>query len=313
MRLHRRLSALSCATTVALAAAAAALTACDRVGGAGRTAAADSVASLTRRLATAEQGMRDRDALMSELANTAKLVNDIDSTLRQVKGVKLKMTATTGDDPWSSRRDSLVARMAGVTRALAQSRARLKALKQQNGALAARVESYEATVAELEATVARQKQELAAYAVTVDSLRQVERQLASARDAARDSLTGTRDTLRTSRDASNRVYYVVGRKRDLIAKHVVSEEGTKRFLVAGRRTLVPARALDASQFAAADQRQPTVINLPEPGEKYRVVSRHDAGLLSAGRTPDGRPDGTLRVTDPERFWSASRYLIIVQN
>ena len=117
----------------------------------------------------------------------------------------------------------------------------------------------------------------------------------------------SRDTLRTTRDVANTVYYAVGKKDDLLKRHIVSEEGHKRFMVVGGKTLVPARKLDPSAFQVTDQRSDLVIKLPEPTKKYRVVSRHDAGLLVR------EADGTLRVSDPERFWAASRYLIIVQN
>lgn len=294
--------------------AIATLAGCDVRPAGERAARTDSLAVLTQRLAAAERGVRDRDAVVGELAATARLVNAIDSSLSAVQGVRVgRRGRNASDDPWVTRHRTLTAKMASVTELLAASRARVRALAAANGARDARITAYEAAVAELEATVTRQKGELAALAVTVDSLRRAERVVVAARDAARDTLRGVRDTLTGARDAANRVYYVVGRKRDLIARHVVAEEGSRRFLVAGRRTLVPARALDARVFAPADQRADVVITLPDPRRGYRVVSRHDAGLLVAGRRPDGAPDGTLRVTDRERFWSASRYLIIVQN
>ena len=52
----------------------------------------------------------------------------------------------------------------------------------------------------------------------------------------------------------------------------------------------------------------TVIALPEAKE-YRIVSRHDPGLVSVNVQPSS--GGTMRIKDPERFWSASGWLIIV--
>ena len=277
-----------------------ALAACDRVG-ASSAARVDSVAVLSQRLAEAEQGVKQRDAVMNELAQTARLVNEIDSSLSAVKGLKVKAPArSNSDDPWSARHDSLMAKVAGVTQLLKQSRARVAELTKNNKALDKRIAGYQSTLDELQATVERQKGEIVAMSATIDSLRQAGTVLATERDA-------TRDTLRTTRDVANTVYYAVGSKKDLLQRHIVAEEGHKRFMLVGGKSLVPARKLDPSAFQVTDQRRDLVIKLPEPNKKYRVVSRHDAGLLVR------EADGTLRVSDPERFWSASRYLIIVQN
>lgn len=308
-RVRRSLLALLAAAPLA----GGALAACDRAP-AGSLATADSVKALSERLQAAEQGVRQRDQLMGELAQTARLVREIDSSLATVKGIDGKRSRVRGGadaDPWVARRDSVMARVEAVTQLLAQSRARVAELEKRNRSLGSTAADYRATIAQLQATVSRQEQELAALSATADSLRTVGTQYASERDAARDTLT-------TTRDAANTVYWVVGRRRELIDRRIVSEEGARRFLVAGRRTaLVPARGLDpqatGTLLHSGDQRREIVIALPEPQREWRVVSRHDPALLVPGKRPDGTPDGTLRVTDPARFWSASRYLIIAQN
>lgn len=284
------------------------LAACDTGAKARALATADSLATLRTQLAEAEQGVQQRDAIMNELAQTAKLVNAIDSSLSSVKGLKAGSVKPRGgsDDPWSARHDSLLAKVEGVTKLLEQSRSRVATLTRSNGAMEGKLRDYQQAIAALEGTVERQKVEIAAYVATVDSLRQVGTVLASERDAVRDTLSG-------ERTVANTVYYVVGSKRELLQRDVVDEEGNKRFMLVGGRTLVPSRTLDRSVFATADQRQELVITLPDPKKKFQIVSRHDASLLVAGKGADGAPDGTLRVTDPSRFWSASKYLIIVQS
>ena len=311
---------LRAVTLLAAATGAATLAACDRMQGGGtKLATVDSVAALSQRLAEAEQGVKQRDAMMAELAQTSRLVGEIDSALAGVKGLEAarargaaRRAADAGAaDPWVSRRDSVMGRVDAIKRLLAQSRARVAELQRQNRAMDRSADDFRATIAQLEATVERQQRELAALSATADSLRTVGQQYAVERDATRDTLTSTRD-------AANSVYYVVGRRRELLEKHVVTEEGAKRFVVAGRRTnLVPTRGIDPgtvqSVFQAADQRRDVVITLPEPTKPYRVVSRHDPALLVPGKRADGTPDGTLHVAEPQRFWTASRHLIIVQN
>ena len=60
-------------------------------------------------------------------------------------------------------------------------------------------------------------------------------------------------------------------------------------------------------FTRIDRLRDTTIALPESRE-YRIVSRHDPGLVSIDLSTLG---GTMRIRDPERFWSASGWLIVV--
>jgi hypothetical protein len=61
-------------------------------------------------------------------------------------------------------------------------------------------------------------------------------------------------------------------------------------------------------FTRIDRLRDTVIALPESKE-YKIVSRHDPGLVSIDISPT--LGGTMRIREPERFWSASGWLIVI--
>jgi hypothetical protein len=126
--------------------------------------------------------------------------------------------------------------------------------------------------------------------------------------AKTEALAGTVDTLVTER---NMVYYVVGRKDDLVQRGVATEEGSK-FLFFGGKSLQPARELDATAFTQGDLRELLTITLPDSTRKYKIISRQNlAGL--ATQPEDGKFRGSIQIADPAVFWGPSRYLIIVQD
>jgi hypothetical protein len=114
----------------------------------------------------------------------------------------------------------------------------------------------------------------------------------------------------------NKVFYVVGTKRQLLADGVVTEEGGSRGLLIVKlgKTLVPSRTIDESRFTKGDRRQVLTIALPRTDRPYQIVSRHDIDLIEvAKREKDGSFRGeSIKITDPAKFWAASRYLIIVE-
>ena len=287
--------------TAVLAVAALTAVACDSR--AARKARADSVAALTNKLQDAERASRDREAIAQELAQTTKLLEEIDTEMSKVKGLKLpaKKKGAPADDPWVARHDSLVGKVRGVTAMLARSRARVDQLAKENKGLVKEIDTYRATIAALEGITKRQEEQVLALTQEVDSLRGANTLLAQ-------ELTQDRETLRSLRDTVSTVYYVVGTKEQLIKAGVVTEEGRKRFMVFGSRGLVPARKLNRKAFTRADVRQPLEIALPAAAKDFKVVSRHDASLLDAPAEGGKRK---LKVLAPEEFWAPSHYLIIV--
>lgn len=292
-----------------LAAAAIFASACSD--SAARQAAADSLAALGAELEQARDELQQRDALMGELAQTTRLVNQIDSSLSAVSGIaaaqaRAQRTGGASSDPWTARHDSLQAKVEGVIQLLEQSRSRVAGLTRNNREMESRLQGYVSTIEELQATVERQKGEISALGIMVDSLRRAGRALAAERDAVRD-------TLRSTLSEASAVYYVIGTKERLADLGVVRSEGSRRFLLVGPRTLVPNRELDPAVFTAADMRDEIAIPMPDPRANYRVISRHDPSMLVSGTDADGAPDGTLRITNPARFWEVSRYLIVLQH
>jgi hypothetical protein len=191
----------------------------------------------------------------------------------------------------------LVSRLNDVTSKLAIARSQMT---EKDSTFAARIAAYEVTVAEVNQAAEKQRLELQSVidgqTVKIASLTK-----------SVDTLTGVVSQLTTDRNA---VYFVVGTKAELMKKGVLVAEGTKRFLVAGPKTLVPARELDPSVFTKLDRTTDSTIFLPA-GE-YKMVSRQNAAYTTPSSLKGGRIVGALKIEQPERFWNTSRFLIIVR-
>ena len=144
-----------------------------------------------------------------------------------------------------------------------------------------------------------QNTQIASLTSRVDTLDRANVQLAGEKAA----LT---DTVSTLVNEKNTVYYVVGTKDELIQRGVLVEEGHKRLLLVGSRSVAPARELNPSLFTRIDRVQDRVINLPA-GE-YMIFSRQNPTYASPLVAKDGKISGGLRVEQPEKFWAPSTLL-----
>jgi len=62
-----------------------------------------------------------------------------------------------------------------------------------------------------------------------------------------------------------------------------------------------------------DKTQTLSIALPRTDKKYKIVSRQSPEYLTGDVTEKGELKGVVEIASPEEFWSASKFLILVQN
>jgi hypothetical protein len=267
-----------------------------------------------------------KNDLLDEVMTSTQFVNSINEELNKLKShrpSRLSPTLTRESDintikeeraNVSRRIAELVARLDSSEARVASLRSRASKLAQHDASLVKQVAQYEQTIGDLRATVERQRAE---YEVTIANQGRQIAELTSRVDTVTRrnvTLAGERaalaDTVGALTTEQNTVYYVVGSKDELIKAGVLVEEGHKRLLVVGSRTLSAARDLDPAKFTRIDRLRDRVINFPA-GE-YKIFSRQNPAFATPFAAKDGKLSGGLRIDQPERFWEASKFLIIVR-
>lgn len=257
----------------------------------------------------------EKDSLLALVSENARLMSDISTTLEKVRDVRKPINAVVSpESPLSASvgfRDSLKAKVAEVVERLNQAETRLAATSRRmrgmtgvSDSLKAQLATMEQSVTDLQATMENQRISIASMTEELEGMKQQNAALT-------ERNTALVDTVSSLDKERNTVYYVIGTKEDLKARGVLVEEGSK-FLFFGAKVVAPARDLNPEVFTAIDKHQVADIPLPSPDADYKIVSRQN---LAAVGTPmkNGQVRGdSLKITEPDRFWAPSRYLIIVQ-
>ncbi|HEX3866870.1 MAG TPA: hypothetical protein VHV78_08965 [Gemmatimonadaceae bacterium] len=268
-----------------------------------------------------------KNDLLGEVMTSTQFVNDIDTEMAKLKsrrGPRLNTQLSRESDLNSvkeeraavlSRITALVARLDSSEARVASLRARAAKLSVHDSTLVAQVAAYEQTINDLRHTVDQQKTDyetliakqnvrIASLASKVDTVTTENTKLSGEKAA----LT---DTVSQLTSEQNAVYYVIGTKDELVKTGVLVEEGHKRFLIAGGRTVEPARDLDPAKFTKIDRLRDRTITLPE-GD-YTILSRQNPSFVSPQSVRDGKLSGGIHIDQPERFWESSKFLIIVKS
>lgn len=270
--------------------------------------------ALQARLDELTAAAAERDSLLTQVAENARLMSEISAELVTVADrERLARIAQEAESPIAAGRDSLrimvkdvTTRLGAMEERLAVSRRRLRALTRLSDSTKAALEQ---AMGDLSATIENQKSTIAFLAARVEALQNENVRLASEKAALAD-------TVEQLVEVQNTAYYVIGTKDELVDKGIVTEEGGSRVLfIFGRRgtTLVPARELDPADFTAIDMQATTEIELPDSGAAYRVASRQNLAFLAEPPDRDGKVRGVLHITSPEEFWMPSKFLVLVRS
>ena len=273
-------------------------------------ARADSAQALaTQQRVLMDKLSAQRDSVSLVLADANLFITKIDNSISRVKGLQpaaAKKGSESGlEDQLRARKDllrrvdALVARSRETARDLADLKDKQAKLMAENGRLA---EENKA----LRDSLAAEVQHVADLTASIEQQAQAVAML----QARLDDLT---KELGEARAAYAKAYYIIGTEDELIKKGIVVKEGGANLLIKRvGRTLVPARDLKPDVFNAIDTREVHMIEVPDTTRKYQIVSRQSLDDAKVAMREGNTFRGSLEIPEAERFWSTSKYLIIVE-
>jgi regulator of replication initiation timing len=273
-------------------------------------ARADSAQALaTQQRVLMDKLTAQRDSVSQLLGDANVFIGHIDRSISRVKGLgpaaNKKGTESGLEDQLRARKDmlrrvdALVERAretAGEVTALKKRQAELLAdnakLGEENKALKDSLAANEQRIASMMSSIEQQAQTIALLQSRLD-------------DLGKD--------LADVRTAYAKAYYVIGTEDELIQKGVIVKEGGANLLIKRvGRTLVPARELPVDAFSPIDTREVHRIEMPDTTRKYQIVSRQSLDDAKVTLRDGNQFRGPLEIAESEKFWSPSKYLIIVQ-
>jgi chromosome segregation ATPase len=277
---------------------------------------------LDRTIVQMQQIAAEKDSLLKDVMQTSQFIADVNTQLATVKsrnaakpvkgaagGVETSLTPAQQRDAIKDKIKELTDRLNEAEARLGASRNRVKELTANNTALTAQLASYDSTIAAFKTIIDNQKTEivslnaqLAALQTENAALKQDKAQLTTEKTQLaeeKSSLTSERNT----------VYYVIGTKDELLKKKIIEQSGGTLGL---GKTQVAARDLNPSDFTAIDRVTVSEIAFPKADKTYRLITRQDVSALETAPDKSGRIRGGLKITNAEKFWAASRFLIILE-
>ena len=242
------------------------------------------------------------NALMNDIADGMNQIID----LQQVMGASNLGSETV--DKKNRLRDQVVAiqvmiqererKLAELEKRLTDSGAYSNDLKRQMEVMKKQIENQKNIINQLTAELQAANVKIGQLNVRVDSLHRENEQVKSDLDVERSNVAAERQRNTNLTNSMNECFYVVVSSSELKA-HKIIETG---FL---RKTKVMEGDYTKSYFTKADKRTLTQIQLHN--KKAKVMSKHPAGSYVIEEVGGQK---VLRITDTNKFWELSNYLVV---
>ena len=247
-------------------------------------------AQLSEDAERANAKVSERDSTLNMLFGTMNRINENLRTIRAKQGQMLD-PENGAEGPDMEQR--MMGHLTSIDGLLSENKDLIARLRKQAKASAA-------TVSELEKTIAGLEQGIQEKDVEIAGLKE---QLASTNSSLATLIEMYRDKSQLSdmqRMDLNTAYYAIGTNKELRANGVLAKEGG--VIGIGSVNKLNTDNLPKDYFTRIDITR--TMEIPLAAKKAKLATTHPAGSY--------RIDGDkLAITDPNLFWSVSKYLVVV--
>jgi DNA repair exonuclease SbcCD ATPase subunit len=255
----------------------------------------------------------EADSLRTELSAQMEAMDEmnlfldaVNTSMDSVVDMEGSVLRTSGESPLS-RKEQIQKNMEAYKLILQQQRERLdileKKLKDSNayaGKMQKTIAALKQQLEEKDAAIANLSAELEKRNFQIDELKDNVDQLNVQVAEQKEDIKAKEEEIEQKTDQMNEAYVFIGDKNAL--KNAGLIEGGSLL----KKSKLNTSNIDKKLFKKVDIRD--VKSIPIPDDKPEVMTQMPAGSYKITKTGDNSSE--LVITDPVRFWSVSRFLII---
>ena len=273
------------------------------------------IAGCDNRQAEIDSAKRTSDSLSSVISERDNSINEflsafneIESNLDSVahKQDAISVNVEKQGEMKSTSRERINQNIAAINDLMDQNRKKIAELNRKVKASGGKVKEFEKMIKLLNDQIAQKDLELVALNEKLANLNTQVAQLQTSVDTLTNTSMAQRKTIDDQTTALHTAYYVVAKQKDLQEAKVINRTGG--FIGIGKSPKL-APNVDNSKFNKIDY--VVTNNIPIDSKTAKIVTSHPADSYTLNT--ENKKVVSLQITNPEKFWSASKYLVVVKN
>jgi uncharacterized coiled-coil protein SlyX len=259
------------------------------------------------------QDAKTRDSLMSIVSSKDAVINDFLGSFNEIENNLMAVTqkqnqvssdaSAAGSDIKKPTKEKINEQINAINELMEKNKKKIAELqgklKNSNGKMA----ELEKMIATLNDQMAQKNKELEGLNQQIASLNTTVEKLHTDVGDLTTQNTAKAKTIDDQTKAMHTAYYTVGNSKDLILKKVINKEGG--FLGLGKQPILRSD-FNADAFTTIDITQTTTI--PVNSKEVKMVTSHPADSYKLDKDKDKVTN--LFITNADKFWKASKYLVL---
>jgi len=252
---------------------------------------------------------RERDSLVaiinqrdSALTDFVSSMNEVESNLNAV-AVKQNILTVSADNKGelkSTSKDRINDEISAINNLMDENRKKMADLNRKLKNSNNKNTQLQKMIQTLNDQLAEKDKELSALNQKLEAMNAQVTLLQTTVDTLNQAMTVQKNVMHTA-------YYIVGKSRDLQLAKVIDRTGG--LLGIGKTSKLSSK-FDNSKFTKIDDRKTGTI--PVESKTAKVITTHPVNSYTLEKDTKGIVKN-LVISDPEKFWSASKYLVIVKD
>lgn len=252
--------------------------------------------------------VNQRDSSLNEVLNA---FNDVERNLDSVAS-KQHIISAHSDQPGelkATSKERINAEIAGINELMDQNRAKIAELSRKLKSSGNKNAVLEKTIATLNEQLTQKDQELVVLnAKLLASNAQVAQLQTSVQDLTSQNTEQSRNIAEKT-VALHTAYFIVGKSKDLENAKLIDRKGG---LLGIGKTAKLNSNVDNSKFTRIDYTQ--MSNIPINSKNIKIITSHATDSYNLDKdAKDKDMVKTLVITNPEKFWSSSKYLVVIKD
>jgi uncharacterized phage infection (PIP) family protein YhgE len=259
--------------------------------------------------------LKERENLLAERENTMnEFISSFNEVERNLDCVAVRQhiiasTADRGGDIKGNQKERINSHINAINNLMEENRKTIADLRKRIKSSSRKNKKLEETVATLTEQLNQKTAELAALN---DKLAQLNTQLAQLQtnlDTMTMKSNRQAETINQHLTTIHTAYYIVGRTKDLKEAKIIDRKGG--MLGVGKTDRL-SQGFDQSKFTRIDYTTTSVI--PVNSNHVKIITNHptDSYKLEV-EEKNNKIVKNLVITNPERFWSVSKFLVVEGN
>ncbi|MBP6532425.1 MAG: hypothetical protein KA285_04025 [Bacteroidia bacterium] len=257
----------------------------------------------------------EKDSLIALLNERNESINDFVLTFNEVESNldsvarKQQIITITSDKPGElkpNQKTRINNEIAAINELMDQNRKKLAELTRKLKNSSSKNAGLEKTIATLTSQIATKDAELVALNDKLNSMSVEIAELNTTNTILKEDITVKTQDIESKTTALHTAYYVVGKSKDLQESKIIDKKGG--LLGIGKTTQLNSD-FDNSKFTRIDYTQTGNISI---NSEIKIVTNHPSDSYTL-ETDEKNKDlvKNIVITNPEKFWSTSKYLVVV--